>query len=260
MGGVVVALDAPPPPVRVGDRGDRCVPRVQIELAATGDAEDVAHGNVDGAAVHAHHDEPTAMLVDHPFDGRHHATVHCCHALGAGEDRQFGIGIPVRGAEPLDNLHKCQSVAVRTPVDLTEPVVDEHLGTGHGRRDELGGLLRPAKVTRVQNAAGQFARAGEPFGEALAQFISAVRSGPGPNDQLVLASAAITRGLRDLATVLDRERLLYPGGRTPREQSAIDGFREAAGQQGTTDAESAEICKLLTIWRQIRPRATPPPY
>lgn len=87
-----------------------------------------------------------------------------------------------------------------------------------------------------------------PLGKALAQFIRAVRSGLSQSDQLVLASADLSGPLKHLAAVLDRDRLVEPGGPAPAERAALEQFREAARRQGATDDEFADVCKRLTIW------------
>ncbi len=99
---------------------------------------------------------------------------------------------------------------------------------------------------KLEAGLGQDRRA--PMGKAVSQFAAAIRTGLGPDDRLVLATARPTEDVRRLADVLERERRPAHGARSGPESRAAEAFARLARRfldQGGVD----ELFRRLVIWR-----------
>jgi NACHT domain len=122
-------------------------------------------------------------------------------------------------------------------VEGDEPVDDLIVRDCRGRR-----VMTQAKVS-----VGLALDPRTPTAKAFKQFAEAIKSGLGPDDLLVLATARPTAGLRRLIDVLRRERCTVAGLRSTSEHEDADQMT-AIARQFLNEEQTDELFKRLIIW------------
>jgi energy-coupling factor transporter ATP-binding protein EcfA2 len=134
----------------------------------------------------------------------------------------------------LDEVQMRPSVVI---VEGDEPVDDLIV------RDDNGARV----MTQAKLRAGLARGPRSPTAKAFRQFADAIKSGLGPDDRLVLATAEPTLGLRRLIRVLERERCTVAGLRSTPEHDDADQMT-AIARQFLDEEQTKELFGRLIIW------------